>query len=49
MESYLGSDFIVTVTRDFNIQMVRENIKLHAYFLRVSDMWKKILILIHYL
>lgn len=36
MESYHGSDFIVTGTRDFNIQMVRENIKLHAHFLSVE-------------
>lgn len=41
--------FFVSIARDFNSQMVRENIKLHAHFLKVTDMWKKIPLLTHYL
>lgn len=39
----------VPIIRDFGSQMVRETIEFHVHFLKISDMWKRMLLPVHYL
>lgn len=48
METCHVLDFFVSITRDFSSQMGREHLRLHVHFLKVNNVWQKILLLTHY-